>query len=164
MRLIRVTKMRYKFIVDENIILCGLKGTDEHDNLDTSSADFLTKLLKNCHKILVDKELNNRYNKRAQEINIIRQGILPEMDKIILAIIATSEKIERYYNEIPELPSKNSIPRKDIYLVKVAYYFKIPIITLDDKLKSSVNNCKWLKDENVIAYSPKEALGFVSEK
>ncbi|MDP2768060.1 MAG: hypothetical protein Q8O41_11555 [Candidatus Methanoperedens sp.] len=101
--------MKYKFIVDENIFYCALRGVDEHDNKDFSSAKFLTYLLKNCHTIYLDIEYSRRYennipNKLERISNNKKEPILPGIDTIIQNIFRTSEKIIRDFSDSLEFP------------------------------------------------------------
>src|SRR5574341_2257140 len=108
--------MKYKFIVDENIFYCAIRGVDEHNNNDNSSARFLALLLKNCHKIYFDKECNRLFEKTIQNKlgNMSKtEPIIPGVDLLIQNIVHTSEKIIRDFSNSPQFPHEEDIPRKD---------------------------------------------------
>lgn len=158
--------MKYKFIVDENIFYCALRGVDEHDNKDFSSAHFLTYLLKNCHTVYLDKECNRRYERTIKNIleNIPKkEPILPEIDLLIQNIFRTSEKIIRDFSDSLQFPDEKSIPRKDIYIARCANHFSAKIVTLDKDLRDAVNAHNFLKQNGIEAMHPKDAIKFVSE-
>lgn len=160
--------MKYKFIVDENIFYCALRGVDEHDNKDFSSARFLAYLLKNCHTIYLDKEYNRRYeknipNKLERISNNKSERILPGIDRLIQNIFHTSEKIIRDFSDSLQFPREDSIPRKDIYIARCANHFSAKIVTLDRDFREAVNAHDFLKNNGIEALHPKDAIKFVSE-
>lgn len=158
--------MKYKFIVDENIFYCALRGMDEYDNKDFSSAKFLTYLLKNCHTVHLDKECNRRYEKIIE--NILdkiskKEPTLPGIDTIIQDIFFTSGKIISDYKEPLQFPDEKTIPRKDLYIARCANNFSAKIVTLDKDFRESVNAHSFLKQNGVEAMHPKDAIKFVTE-
>ena len=158
--------MKYKFIVDENIFYCALRGVDEHDNKDFSSAKFLAYLLKNCHTIYLDKECNRRYERTIKNIfeKIPKnESILPEIDRLIQNIFHTSEKIIRDFSGSLQFPDEGSIPRKDLYIARCANHFSAKIVTLDKDFREAVNVHGFLKPNGVEAVHPKDAIKLVTE-
>jgi hypothetical protein len=160
--------MKYKFIVDENIFYCALKGVDEHDNKDFSSARFLAYLLKNCHTIYLDKEYNRRYennipNKLERISNNKNEHILPGIDLLIQDIFHTSEKIIREFSNSLKFPDEEKIPREDIYIARCANHFSAKIVTLDKDFREAVNAHGFLKQNGIEALHPKDAIKFVTE-
>lgn len=159
--------MKYKFIVDENIIYCAIRGVDEHDEKDTSSARFLANLLKNCHKIYLDKECNSRFQKnilpKIERISNI-ESVLPGMDLLIQEIVHTQEKIIWDFSDSMQLPDEENIPRKDLYIARCANRFSARIVTLDREFREKINTHAYLKKNVVTALKPEEAIPLVMEK
>jgi len=156
--------MKHKFIVDENIFYCAIRGVDEYDNRDTSSARFLAYLLKNCHKICLDRECNKRFEKTIQTKlgNISKtEPVLPEIDLMIQNIIHTSEKIIRDFSNSGEFPDDEKIPRKDLYLARCANYFSAKVVTLDMEFRGAINANSFLKERGIEALDPKNAIPIV---
>ncbi len=158
--------MKYKFIVDENIFYCAIRGVDEQDNNDNSSARFLALLLKNCHKMHLDKEYNRRYEKNIQkklESISLDEYIFPGIDKLIQEIVHNSDKTIRDFSNALEIPNEDSIPRKDLYIARCANHFSAKIVTLDREFRDAVNAHSSLKQNGVEALHPKDAIKFVTE-
>ncbi len=159
--------MKHKFIVDENIFYCAIRGVDECDGIDTSSARFLAYLLKNCHKIYLDKECNKLFEKTIQnklEIISKTEPILPEIDLLIQNMVHTLEKIIRDYTESSQFPDEEKIPRKDVFIARCANHFSATIVTLDREFRDAVNAHAFLKQNGIKALHPKEAIALASEK
>lgn len=158
--------MKYKFIVDENIFYCAIRGVDEYDSIDTSSARFLAYLLQNCHKIYVDNECNRCYEKTIKnklKYMSKNEPVLPQVDLLIQNIFHTSEKIIREFSDSLQFPDEATIPRKDVYIARCANHFSAKIVTLDKDFRDSVNNHAFLKQNGVKALHPKDAIKLVSE-
>ncbi len=159
--------MKYKFIVDENIFYCAVRGVDEYNEKDTSSARFLAYLLENCHKIFLDRECNSRFQKiicaKIQRISIT-EPVLPGIDLLIQDIIHTSEKIIRDFSESPQFPEEEKMPRKDLYIARCANHFSAKIVTLDKEFSEKINKHAYLRNKGVTALKPKEAITLVMEK
>ncbi len=158
--------MKYKFIVDENIFYCAIRGVDEYDKKDTSSARFLTYLLQNCHKICLDEKCNNRFE-RTIRIKLGKisktEPILPEIDLLIQNIVHTSGKIIRNFSNSGQFPHDERIPRKDLYLARCANHFSAKIVTLDREFRDAVNAHAFLKKNGIKALHPKEAITLAAE-
>ncbi|MDD5472933.1 MAG: hypothetical protein PHU34_02170 [Candidatus Methanoperedens sp.] len=158
--------MKYKFVVDENIFYCAIRGVDEYDKKDTSSARFLAYLLQNCHKICLDKKCNKRFEKTIQiKLGKISktEPVLPEIDLLIQNIVHTSEKITRDFSNGGQFTDDERIPRKDLYLARCANQFSAKIVTLDRDFREAVNAHESLKQNGVEAVHPKDAIKFVTE-
>ncbi len=128
--------MKHKFIVDENIFYCAIRGVDEHNKRDTSSARFLAYLINNCHKICLDEKYNKRFEKTIQKKlgKISRtEPVLPQIDLMIQNMVHTSEKIIRDFSDSGEFPDDKKIPHKDLYLARCANHFSAKVVTLDRK-------------------------------
>jgi len=159
--------MKHKFIVDENIFYCAIRGVDEYDNRDTSSARFLAYLLKNCHKICLDRDCNKRFEKTIQNKlgNISKtEPVLPEIDLLIQNIVHTSEKIIRDFSNSGEFPDDEKIPRKDLYLARCANYFSAKVVTLDREFRDAINANPFLKEKGIEALRPEDAIPLLLEK
>lgn len=158
--------MKYKFIVDENIFYCAVRGVDEHDKKDISSARFLVYLLKNCHRIYLDKKCNSRFQKsiltKIQRISKT-EPVLPGMDLLIQEIIHTSGKINWDYSDSPQFSEEKNIPRKDLYIARCANHFSARIVTLDREFMEKINDHAYLRSKGVTAIRPEEAITLVLE-
>ncbi len=159
--------MKHKFIVDENIFYCAIHGVDEYNDIDTSSARFLTYLLKNCHKICLDEKYNKQFEKtiRIKLGNISKtEPILPGIDILIQEIVHTSEKMMRDFSNSGEFPDDEKIPHKDLYIARCANHFSAKVITLDGDLKDAINANPFLKEKGIEALRPEDAIPLAFEK
>lgn len=159
--------MKYKFIVDENIFYCAIRGVNEYDKQDTSSARFLAYLLNNCHKICLDE----KYNKQFEKTIRIKLGkisktepVFPGIDLLIQNMIHTADKMIRDFCDAGEFPDDEKIPRKDIYLARCANYFSAKVVTLDGEFRDAINANPFLKEKGIEALRPEEAIPLVLEK
>lgn len=77
--------MKHEFVLDENILYLAIKGTDERGERDTKSTRLLLLILKNCHKIVVDAELNRRYRKHIRTLERISrtEPVIPGMENFV---------------------------------------------------------------------------------
>ncbi|GFO95847.1 hypothetical protein ig2599ANME_0028 [groundwater metagenome] len=146
--------MKYNFIVDENIFYCAIRGVDEHDIDDDSSEKFLGLLQKNCHKIYLDIFFNRRYERNIQKRleGLLRETHLKLDDKavsLIRNIFHTKEKIIREFTEPSQFPEEETIPRKDLYIVRCANHFSAKIVTLDRGFRDAVNAHAFLKQNGI---------------
>lgn len=159
--------MKHNFIVDENIFYCAIHGVDEYNDIDTSSARFLTYLLKNCHKICLDEKYNKQFEKtiRIKLGNISKtEPILPGIDILIQEIVHTSEKMMRDFSNSGEFPDDEKIPHKDLYIARCANHFSAKVITLDGDLKDAINANPFLKEKGIEALRPEDAIPLAFEK
>lgn len=159
--------MKHKFIVDENIFYCAIRGVDEYDNRDTNSARFLAYLLNNCHKICLDEKYNKQFEKtiRIKLGNISKtEPVLPGIDLLIQNMIHTADKIIRDFYDSGEFPDDEKIPRKDLYLARCANYFIAKVVTLDTEFRDAINANLFLKEKGIEALRPEDAIPLAREK
>lgn len=159
--------MKHNFIVDENIFYCAVRGVDEYDKRDTSSARFLTYLLKNCHKMCLDEKYNRQFEKTIRiKLGKISKNepILPGIDILMQEIVHTSEKMMRDFSNPGEFPDDEKIPHKDLYIARCANHFSAKVVTLDGDLKYAINANPFLKEKGIEALRPEDAIPLAFEK
>lgn len=157
--------MKYHFVLDENLLYLGIKGVDERGNKDTSTAQLLLSILKNCHKIVVDKELNRRFKRHLKALEKISrsESVIPGMDIFIRNLLQNKDKIIWHFLELEPAPDEPSIPKEDIHIVRIGYHFKAKVITADKELAEAISDSETLEKNGVTALSPRDALELARE-
>ena len=157
--------MKYTFVVDENILICGARGVDEHDNDDTTSSLFLSLLLKNCHMIMVDPHIMKKYRQRLDGLKVeANRGFIdPQMFSVLGHIVYHHDKLLEFGNSISSEVDLGTIPRKDRELAGLAYHLGLTVVTLDERLRSSINEHPSFMTKQLKALHPREALKIVKE-
>ncbi len=157
--------MKHEFVLDENILYLGIRGTDEKGKPDKTTTKLLILILKNCHKVVVDKELNRRYAKHIEKLEKIskKESTVPGMDTFVRNLLHNKDKIIWHFFPLDPVPDENKMPRKDIHVVRTGYHFKAKIITVDGKLAQAISSSISLKDGGIMALHPREALRLAEE-
>jgi hypothetical protein len=157
--------MKHTFIIDENIIYCGIRGVDIHNNQDFSSTMFLLYVAHNCHKIVADDKLSKRISKHLKVLEEQRSfKPIPHYDLFVNSFVRNPNKFVREFGVEPsELSNEDELPPKDVFIVRAAKYFNATIVTLDGKLKMAIDRSKLLKELGIIALEPKAAIVMAKE-
>ncbi len=146
--------MKHKFLLDIMILYHGIKGVDDHDNPDSTSTDLLRLIRQNCHTILVDRTLAEKYLSHVNEL--FRQpSHLTEASLFITEFIGNSAKMKREELDPPRLPGGAKVPPEDEYVVRAALISHPFVVTAEQRLKDAINNFSGL---GLKAITPGEAL------
>ncbi len=157
--------MKHRFVLDENILYLGIKGTDEKGNPDDTTTKLLLLIQKNCHRIIVDKELNRRFRKHLKTLERISRddSVVLGMDIFVRNLLHNKDKVIWHFSPLGSAPDEAIIPRKDVHVVKVGYHFRAKIVTVDRKLAQAISSSTSLKKEGVLALHPGEAVKLAKE-
>ncbi len=155
--------MKHEFVLDENILYLGIRGVNEKGDFDTTTTKLLALIVKNCHRILVDRELNRRYAEHLKTLEKISKEAIPGMDMLIRNLLYNSDKISRYFITLDPIPDEDRMPRKDIHVVRAGYHFKAKIVTVDKKLAQAISSSSSMKKEKIIVLRPEEAIELAEE-
>ena len=151
--------MKRKFIIDENIIYHAARGINKHDEESFDALYFLKELTKNCHKIILEKQLIEKYMKilsvLKEEANVYP---IPHVDVFFKDILYNKEKWEQVTEEISTIEDNKNIPAEDQFLIEIGHHLSIPIITNDYNLIEDINNAP---DLEITILNPVEALDLV---
>ena len=115
--------MKHKFLLDENILYCAIKGVDERDNKDLTAVNLVRFIAENCHSIVFDEELRLRYYRHIQGL-INERSPITQPVFFIIQFIKNLQKVDIIYEPAPYLAEENNYPREDIHIVRVAHYFQ----------------------------------------
>jgi hypothetical protein len=156
--------MKHEFVLDENILYLAIKGTDERGERDTTSTRLLLLILKNCHKIVVDAELNRRYRKLIRTLERISRAepVIPEMENFVRNLLQNKDKVMWHFSSLAPVPDEEKIPRKDIHVVRTGYHFEAKIITVDKELAEGIYSLA-SSGERVVVLHPRDAITLAEE-
>lgn len=153
--------MKHRFLLDENILYFAIYGTNEKDEADQSSAELVHLIGANCHSVVVNAFLADRYWRHIREIirKARRADGMPPVT-FINQLLKNAQKLKCAYELCPEIPAGNAIPAKDIHIVRLALLTEARIITCDGPLRTAVNANRALGLE---ALTPAEAIPLASD-
>ena len=157
--------MKHTFVLDENILYLGIRGIDEKGNPDTATQKLLLLIQKNCHKVIVDKELNRRYRKHLKRLEGIssHEPVIPGIENLIRNLLQNNDKVIWHFSHLGSAPDEETMPRKDIHVVRAGYHFQAAIVTVDEELAQALSSSVSLKNEGVTVLHPQEAIHMVEE-
>jgi hypothetical protein len=147
--------------LDENVLYFAILGVDEHDNDNSTSTRLVQLIGANCHRIVVNPHLIDRYFRHLLRIGRDkRRASALEPVAFIRELLANSEKLTPEYGDCPELPEAATVPSKDEHIVRLAMLSRAMIVTGDGDLKDAVRRETSL---GLKAVTPNEALAFASD-
>lgn len=147
--------MRYKFLLDENILHHAIRGVDRFNQPDLTSARLILTIVRVCHSLVVHDVLRIVYIKTLNALKDIRPSHL-ELTFFFRQVMNRSEKRSFEYAEMPDLPTDcEDIPRKDRYLIQAALISRPLFVTADEALYDSIKRHPELGLE---VFWPHEAL------
>lgn len=152
--------MKHKFLLDENILHFAIKGVDEYDQPDLTSMELVLRIARNCHKIVVNNFLRQRYWFQIKRIRSERRPPALEPVSVIKQIVHNSEKWSFEYADCPEIPAGVSVPLEDVEIVRLALLARVLIVTGDGPLTLAVNSAPAL---GIKAITPADALALARE-
>ena len=150
--------MKHHFLLDENVFHHAVKGVDNYDNEDSTSAELILRIARNCHRIVINPFLARRYRRHLQTLQAAR-GVL-QASFLINRVIENSEKLVWQHDPLPALPQGCMIPAEDVEIVRSALITHPRFVTPEDELRNAINRCEAL---HLRAIGPAEALDFASE-
>jgi hypothetical protein len=141
------------------VIYHAIKGVDEAENPDQTSGELVRLIGENCHTVVADNELTERYSRVLKELLSI-PSLLYKTTEFLWEVIYNSSKFVVEVSPAPELPPGVRAPRGDEYVLKAALISHPIVVTADKKLLRDVNAQSAL---GLRAVTPAEALEFAKE-
>lgn len=151
--------MKHRFMLDLNIIYHAILGVDEHDAPDTTCAELLLLIGKNCHKIVVNTYLHGEYLARIYSLYNTKAPGLPPIF-FVNQLLFKAEKFVQETEELPEFPADVGVPHEDIVIVKSALVSHPLLVAADAELRTAVNSNPSLR---LNALSPTQALNLARD-
>ncbi len=121
------------------VVINAIKGVDERGNPDPTSQHLVDLIGQNCHKVVADGVLREKYSGRIKELF----GKPPYQDQagnFLIEILINSAKFHVETEDPPEIPAEVKVPKEDIYVVRAALISSPIVVTGDRKLRESINS------------------------
>jgi len=147
--------VKHRFLLDFNIIYHAVRGVDEHDEPDTTCAELLLLIGRNCHTIVVNSYLFQEYLARLNELFGTKAPALPPI-YFLLQLLLKAEKFSQETEELPPIPQGIEIPHEDIQIVRSTLVSQPILVAADGELRDAVNSSSPIL--GVRAVRPGEAL------
>ncbi len=147
--------MKHRFLLDSNIIYFAVKGVNERGEPDLTSAELVRLIGDNCHTVVVDRTLLDRYDRHFREL-FKKPAYLFQMVNFLIGIRHNSAKLVVQSIEPPELPADVRVPAADEHVVKAALISHPLVVTSDEDLAKAIKRHQDVLGLSVL--SPHEAL------
>jgi hypothetical protein len=141
------------------VIYQAIKGVDEAENPDQTSGELVRLIGENCHTVVADNELAERYSRHLKKLLSI-PSLLYKTTEFLWAVIHNSSKFVVEASPTPELPPGVRAPHGDEYVVRAALISRPIVVTADKDLLRDVNSQSVLR---LRAVTPSEALGLAKD-
>ena len=151
--------MKHRFLLDENILHHAIKGVDAHDNLDSTATQLVRLIAQNCHRIVMNGELWDRYWHHLSGLVRTRPSALEPLF-LITQLIKYATKLVWDSPESPELPPSVTVPTEDIPIVRIALISHPIVVAADEDLREAINSQPAL---GLTALCPREAIHLASD-
>ena len=135
------------------VIYRAIKGVGDGDP-DQTSSELVRLIGLNCHAVVADNEVAERYSRHFKELLSI-PSLLYKTTEFLSEVIYNSSKFVAELSPAPELPPGVTVPRGDEYVVKAAVISHPILVTADKRLFRDVNSQSVL---GLRALTPAEAL------
>jgi hypothetical protein len=151
--------VKRRFLLDENVIHHAIKGVDEHDHRDLTSAELVLLIARNCHSITLNGFLHDRYMVHIHKLQAVKSGVLQPVFMLSQLVLNPTKAVWEYDNP-PRLPEGCHIPAEDVDVVRSALISHPIFVSAEENLRRAINNCEAL---HLQAVSPREALAIAQE-
>lgn len=152
--------MKHRFLLDENILHFAIKGLNEQGQPDETSVRLTALIGLNCHTIVVNHLLLERYSRQMKRIQ--QEGSRAALERVsfIKQLFFKAEKWAFEQKGDAVLPAGIVVPRKDLEIVELAFFTETVIVTGDEPLRLAVNKSPEL---HIRAITPPEALALAAD-
>ena len=146
--------MKHRFLLDIMVIYHAIKGVDEAGNPDQTSGELVRLIGENCHTVVADNEISERYSQHLKKLLSI-PSLLYKTTEFLSEVIYNSSKFVVEVSSAPELPPGVRVPREDEYVVRAALISHPIVVTAEQRVLRDVNTQSLLA---LKAVTPAEAL------
>jgi hypothetical protein len=151
--------VKHRFLLDIMVIYHAIEGVDQAHNPDSTSADLLDLIGSNCHTVVVDNVVAERYSKHLKKL-FATPPLLYKTTELLIAIFNNSAKLFIEGAPAPEIPQGITVPKEDEYIVRAALISRPLVVTAEEELRKAINNQSTLGPR---ALTPAEALELAKE-
>jgi len=141
------------------VLYHAIKGVDEAGNPDQTCGELVRLIGANCHTVVADDELAERYSRHIKELLSI-PSLLYKTIEFLGDVIYKSSKFVVEESPAPELPPGVKVPREDEYVVRAALISHPVVVTSEKRVLRDVNTQSAL---GLRAVTPTEALELAIE-
>ena len=152
--------MKHQFLLDENILHHAIKGVDARNSPDLTATKLALLIAQNCHKIVMNKELWNRYWQHLPDLLRPRPSALEPLF-LLNQLVKNSAKLIWDSPQAPELPQGITVPPEDIPIVRIALISRPKVVTADGDLREAINSQPSL---GLTALTPAEAIELAKDQ
>jgi hypothetical protein len=145
------------------VLYHAIKGVDEAEIPDSTCADLVQLIGENCHGIVVDMTVKERYDHHLSQL--FRHPQYQTQAALFLAgIVHNPKKFIVETSEPPELPTSviGDVPREDRYIVRAALISHPIVVTAEERLRNGINKHREIL--SLMAIAPAEALKLAAER
>jgi hypothetical protein len=139
------------------VIFFAIKEENAQQQRDTTCASLIDLIGQNCHSVVVDKTISQKYNSRLSEF-VSQPHYLTHAALFLANVVHNAQKFVIEKLEPPEIPTGlvGQIPNEDRYVVKAALISHPIIVTDESALRDAINRNHELL--GLKAITPAEAL------
>jgi hypothetical protein len=139
------------------VIYFGIKDEDAARQPDKTCANLIDLIGQNCHRIVVDRTMAEKYDSHLVEL-LAQPQYQIRVAVLLTKVVYNPEKFSVESSEPPAIPADvvDVIPKEDHYVVRAALISHPVIVTDEEKLRKRIN-----AHSDVLglrAISPSEAL------
>jgi rRNA-processing protein FCF1 len=141
-------------VLDENIILLAAKAKDTDGNPDYTCFSILLQILQECdYALYCSTELMKKYQTKLNDLEKINKSATFTSDLVKHLQRNRKIKLQTY---LPNLPCEEEVPRKDIFLIRLAAINQSTVITTDCRLKDKLITKDLISKFGIFIKHPKD--------
>jgi hypothetical protein len=145
--------VKHRFLLDVMVIYHAIKGVDEAENPDQTSSELVRLIGDNCHTVVADNELAERYSRHLKKLLSI-PSLLYKTAEFLSEVIFNSSKFVLEASPAPELPPDVKVPPEDKYVVRAALISHPIVVTAEQRVLRDINgqSVLVLRNTNKLTY------------
>ncbi len=143
------------------VIYFAIEEKDDKGEADETCAELIRLIGTNCHSIVVDRVLADKYWSHVGELSG-KPPLLTQASLFVTEVLANSSKLIRENAEAPEVPPGVHVPKEDEYVVRAALISKPIVVTAERRLLNAINS--QVADLRLKAVTPSQALELAKDK
>lgn len=152
--------MKHEFTLDENVWVLAAKGRDDRNRVDDTAARLIQLIAQNHHRIVLNQELLTKCHKKLSALRSSGRAFYGGQVLRSFLAMAFDEDFCRQEETGTDPPyDETAIPRKDRFIVRLAFITASILVSTDRKLLNSARAV--LHDSN--ALRPEHAIPYAQE-
>ena len=156
--------MNPRFIFDENVVILAQQGRDEYGNINPRCVDLIQQVIENCHTIVVDDVLWDKYVEQLNHPDYYQEKTGPFLIRMLYDALTIPEKVDGIGHTAPIMDDEESIPKgsqDDVHLVRLAVETKAILVTTDGALRDDLASCGIQSKYGLTVVTPEDALSLL---